>query len=614
MHEQQLPEAPQLASYLPEELIGRGGMGEVYRALDVRLGRPVALKVLAASAVEDEGSRERLLRESRLAASLDHPNVVPIYESGEQDGRLFIAMRYVPGQDLKAVLRREGALAPERAVAIADQLAAALDAAHRQGLVHRDVKPSNVLLDHQDGREHCYLADFGVTESASERGPADGQFLGTVAYVSPEQIRGDPVSGQADQYGLACLLFECLTGTVPYGSRSDVAAIFAHLEEPVPSAHERRAELPPAIDAVLARGMAKDPVVRFESCAAFVEAAAEALDLRQPPRRARSRLVPLLAGAVVLLAVAIGVVALISGREDEPPTPTGALVRVDPTTNEAVDRRGFRGHPGQLAVTPGGIWMADFRGGVLWRFEPGADRLERVTSNGEPRDLAAFGDKVYVGADGRFLSGVVSRYDAVTGIREDGIDLLACAMASGEGVLWAAGCPAVQRLSTDTGRLRKLVEVFLPFQSPSTVENSRVQFREMAVGAGSLWVLGDALDRRLWRLDRRSGHVLATIELGFAPTSVVVANGTVWITDGVADRLVPLDPDGNRLLDGIRVGRGASGLASGAGGVWVANTLDGTLSRVDPRARQVVATIDVGGAPRAVEVGAGSVWVTEHAF
>lgn len=258
--------------------------------------------------------------------------------------------------------------------------------------------------------------------------------------------------------------------------------------------------------------------------------------------------------------------------------------------------------------------MADFRGGVLWRFEPGADRLERVTSNGEPRDLAAFGDKVYVGADGRFLSGVVSRYDAVTGIREDGIDLLACAMASGEGVLWAAGCPAVQRLSTDTGRLRKLVEVFLPFESPSTVENSRVQFREMAVGAGSLWVLGDALDRRLWRLDRRSGRVLATIELGFAPTSVVVANGTVWITDGVADRLVPLDPDGNRLLDGIRVGRGASGLASGAGGVWVANTLDGTLSRVDPRARQVVATIDVGGAPRAVEVGAGSVWVTEHAF
>jgi hypothetical protein len=356
-----------------------------------------------------------------------------------------------------------------------------------------------------------------VTQSASDRGPADGQLFGTVAYVSPEQIRGDPVSGKADQYGLACLLFECLTGTVPYGSRSDVAVIFAHLEEPAPSAGERRPDLPAAIDAVLARGMAKDPVDRYESCAAYVEAVADALDLRQPAPRARSRIFPLLAGAVVVLALAIGVVILTTGGGDEPPTPTGALVRVDPTTNEAVARRGIRGHPGQLAVTPGGIWMADFRGGVLWRYEAGAGRLERVTSNGEPRDLAAFGDKVYVGADGRFLSGVVSRYDAVTGVREDGIDLLACAMASGQGVLWAAGCPAVQRLSTDTGRLRKLVEVFLPFQSPLTVENSRVQFREMAVGAGSLWVLGDALDRRMWRLDPRSGRVLATIDLGLRP-------------------------------------------------------------------------------------------------
>ena len=289
-------------------------------------------------------------------------------------------------------------------------------------------------------------------------------------------------------------------------------------------------------------------------------------------------------------------------------------MQVDPRTNETVLRQGVPGHPGQLAMTPGGLWMADFRGGVLWRYEPGADRLERVTSNGEPRDLAAVGDKVYVGADGRFLSGVISRYDAVTGVREDGIDLLACAMASGEGVLWAAGCPAVQRLSTDRGRLRKLVEVFLPFQSPGTVENSRVQFRELDVGAGSLWVLGDALDRRLWRLDRRSGRIQATIELGFAPTSVEVANGIVWITDAVRDRIVPLDPEDNEALAGIRVGRGPSGVAAGAGAVWVANTLDGSLSRVDPRTRRVVATIDVGGAPRGVAVGAGSVWVTEHEF
>ena len=264
--------------------------------------------------------------------------------------------------------------------------------------------------------------------------------------------------------------------------------------------------------------------------------------------------------------------------------------------------------------TPGGLWIADFRGGVLWRYEPASGRLERVTSNGEPRDLAAVGDKVYVGADGRFLSGVVSRYDARSGVREDGFDLLACAMASGEGVLWAAGCPFVQRLSTDNGPLRKLAEVFLPFRDPLTVESTRGQFRELAVGAGSLWTLGDALDRRMWRLDARSGEVEATIELGFGPTSAAVANERVWITDGVRDRVVPFDVTDGKPLEAVRVGRGPSGIAAGAGSIWVANTLDGTVSRIDPESRRVVANIDVGAAPRALTAGARGVWVTEYEF
>ncbi len=597
---------PDVAGYRIEELLGRGGMGEVHRALDVRLARPVALKLLAPSVASDE----RLLRESRLAAALDHPNVIPIYEAGERDGRLFIAMRYVAGGDLKALLRREGALAPARAVAIAGQVADALDAAHRRGLVHRDVKPSNVLLDDQDGREHCYLADFGLTQSAAERGPADGQFMGTIDYVSPEQIRGEQLDGRADQYGLACLLFECLTGTVPYRRRSDVAAIFAHLEEPVPAASDREAGLPAALDPVLARGMAKRPEERHESCGALVAAARAALGLGEAPRPARRRTLAL-GAAALLVAAAIAVAALGRGPA-APPAPSGSLARVDPRTNAVTARAPVAGHPGQLAVTPGGIWMADFRGGNLWRYEPAGGRLEKITSNGEPRDLAALGDKVYVAADGRFLSGIVSRYDAATGVREEGIDLLACAVASGEGVVWAAGCPLVQRLSTGDGRLRKLAEVFLPFQSPVTVETARVQFRELAVGGGSLWVLGDALDRRLWRLDARTGRVLATIPLGFPPTSAAVAAGAVWITDGFDDRVVPLDIATGRLLAPVGVGRGASGIAVGAGDVWVANTLDGTLSRLDPSTRRVVATIDVGGAPRGVAVGSGAVWVTTH--
>jgi serine/threonine protein kinase len=207
-------------------------MGEVYLARDTRLGRPVALKVLPERFALDERFRERLLRESRLAASLDHPNVVPVYDAGEADGRLFIAMRYVDGVDLKALLRDAAPLAPERVMNIADQLAEALDAAHQRGLVHRDVKPGNVLLAQQGDRDYAYLADFGLTQTPATAGPADGQFMGTVDYVAPEQIRGDVVDGRADQYALGCLLFECLTGSLPFRDRSEVAAIFAHLEEP----------------------------------------------------------------------------------------------------------------------------------------------------------------------------------------------------------------------------------------------------------------------------------------------------------------------------------------------------------------------------------------------
>src|SRR5262245_26056319 len=370
-------------------------MGEVFLVRDVGLGRPVALKVLAASVAEDERFRERLLRESRLAASLDHPNVIPIYEAGEEDGRLFIAMRYVPGGDLKAMLRREGALEPARAVALFEQIADALDAAHRHGLVHRDVKPSNVLLDRDGEREHCYLADFGLTQSASDRGPADGQLMGTVDYLSPEQIRGDEVDGRADQYGLACLMFKCLTGTVPYEQRSDLAALFAHLEEPVPRASERATDLPEEIDPVLAKGMAQSPDDRFESCAELVTAAREALGLAPAASRPRLRLLAMLAVLIVAAGAIAALVGSLGSGGEAAAAPSGTLTRVDPATNEVTGRTPVDGNPGQLAVSPGGIWMADFSSGVLWRYEPESGALERITSDGEPRDLAALGNKVY---------------------------------------------------------------------------------------------------------------------------------------------------------------------------------------------------------------------------
>jgi DNA-binding beta-propeller fold protein YncE len=520
-------------------------------------------------------------------------------------------MRYVAGTDLKALLRREGALAPPRAIAIAAQVADALDAAHRRGLVHRDVKPGNILLDHADGREHAYLADFGLTQSMSDRGSADGAFTGTVDYVAPEQIRGEAVDGRADQYGLACLLFECLTGTVPYRTASGVGVLFAHLEEPVPLVGDRRVELPADVDAVFARGLAKRAGDRFPTCTELVDAARGALGLDAPARAASRRAA---AVALVLALIAVAAAAYAALHDGAPPAaaPGGMLVRVDPRTDAVAGRTPVAGHPGNLVVTPGGVWMADFTEGVLWRQARPGGPVERVTSNGEPRDLAAVGGKVYVAADGKAFSGVVARYDAVTGIREDSIDQLTCAMASGEGVVWSAGCPAVQRLSTG-GKLRKLVETTLPYADPANAENTRAQFREMAVGDGSLWVLGDARDRRMWRLDARTGKVLATIPLAFPPRSVAVAAGAAWITDGLDDTIVPVDTRTNRPGTPLRVGRGAAGIAADGDSLWIADALDGALTRVDARRRRVVATVRVGGEPREVTVGEGLVWTAGDA-
>ena len=595
--------------------IGRGGMGEVYLARDTRLGRPVALKVLPERFALDERFRERLLRESRLAASLDHPNVVPVYDAGEADGRLFIAMRYVDGVDLKALLRDAAPLAPERVIDIAGQLAEALDAAHQRGLVHRDVKPGNVLLDQQGDRDHAYLADFGLTHSPSAAGPTDGQFMGTVDYVAPEQIRGDVVDGRADQYALGCLLFECLTGSLPFRDRSEVAAIFAHLQEPPPVASERREALPPAVDAVLARAMAKAPEHRFDSCRELVAAAHDALGLGALPRRRTRWLVPLLGLAVLASAVAAVALAVGRGGPASPTGPRGTLTQIDPRTNRVRSTTNVPGYPQAVAWTAGGIWVADFREGVLWRHDPSTGSLQRIASNGEPRDIAALGDQVYVAVDDNALTGSVARYDAASGERLDSLSPeLACALASGDGVVWAAGCPYADRLSTDARPLRLLHHVPLPYQPPYTASTIRVQFREMAVGAGSVWVLGDALDRRVWRLDLRRGTIQKTIALPFPPRSVVVANGAAWITDGLDDTVVPIDARSNRVLPAVAVGRGAAGVTATPGAVWVANVIDGTVSRIDPRSRRVVATVRVGGSPSEIDAGPDGVWVTSHAL
>ena len=216
------------AGYQIEELVGRGGMGVVYRATDLSLERPVALKLIAPELAENEHFRERFLREPRLAASLDHPNVIPIYEAGEHDGQLYLVMRYVEGSDLRTVLEREGKLSPERTLAILGQVAGALDAAHRRALVHRDVKPANVLLD-EDG--HVYLTDFGITKQLGGASTDTGRMVGTLDYLAPEQIRGDPVDARTDCYALACVLYECLAGKPPFRRETEAETMWAHMQE-----------------------------------------------------------------------------------------------------------------------------------------------------------------------------------------------------------------------------------------------------------------------------------------------------------------------------------------------------------------------------------------------
>jgi serine/threonine protein kinase len=216
------------AGYRVDSLVGRGGMGVVYLAMDLSLSRPVALKLIAPELAEDERFRARFLREPRLAASLDHPSVVPIYEAGERDGQLYLAMRFVEGSDLRSVLEEEGTIPPERALAVLGQIAGALDAAHRRGLVHRDVKPANVLVD-EDG--HAYLTDFGITKQVGGASTETGQNLGTLDYLAPEQIRGEGVDGRSDCYALACVLYECLSGVPPFRRETEAETLWAHMQE-----------------------------------------------------------------------------------------------------------------------------------------------------------------------------------------------------------------------------------------------------------------------------------------------------------------------------------------------------------------------------------------------
>ncbi len=601
-----------------EALIGRGGMGAVYRAEEEGLGRKVALKVIAPELAQDERFRERFLRESKIAASLDHPHVVPIYQAGEEEGLLFLAMRYVEGTDLAKLVAQEGALQPRRTVELLSQVAEALDAAHEKGLVHRDVKPSNVLIAGAAGREHCYLADFGLTKRTGSLSgmTAAGDIVGTLEYVAPEQITGDPLDERADVYSLGCVLYECLTGQSPFPRATDVALLWAHVhEEPVPPS-KARPELPKELDTVLARGLAKEPGRRYRSAGELVASARAALGIEAaPPRRrarswvlaqaavARSRWSAARVGAVVavvLIAIAAPAV-LLRGGDGSITAPPNSVALIDPATNLVVDSVSVGIRPGPVTAGEGSVWVGNLDDRTLSRIDPTTRTvLGNLSLEATPTGLAVGAGAVWI-ANG--LLGSVARVDpsvnAVTATIEDAAPRASGgSVAVGENAVWFASAAGV------VARIDPSTNMVVP---PTGVAGSLPS--AVATGFDTVWV-ANAGDNNVVRINPRTNGVVRMISVGGSPRGIAVGEGAIWVTSEADDLVFRIDAASSSVKTTIPVGDGPTGIAFGEGAVWVANSADGTVSRIDPERNEVIETIPVGNRPVGIAVGSGSVWVS----
>jgi hypothetical protein len=339
-----LSEGDEFARYRIERRLARGGMGVLYLAIEPGLERRVALKLIAPEAAADEVFRRRFAEESRIAASIEHPNVVPIYAAGEESGVAYIAMRYVSGSDLARRLVRTGRLPPPTAIAMAVQVGNGLDAIHAAGLVHRDVKPANVLLSGEEGAGHAYITDFGVARNVATRSglTQTGRFVGTLDYVAPEQISGEPVDARADVYALGCLLYKLLTGEVPFPKEGEAARLYAHLNEPPPAPSLYVPEVSMALDDVVLRALSKAPEDRYPSAGDLGRAAEAALRGERPELPERT----VATGEAATRTAAAIPTAVPAPTAGDEPTP-----RLEPTTARASRLSAFRLPKAAIAAT-----------------------------------------------------------------------------------------------------------------------------------------------------------------------------------------------------------------------------------------------------------------------
>ena len=575
----------EIAGYRIESVLARGGMGVVYIAEQASPRRKVALKLLAPELASDPGFRQRFIHESEAAASTEHPNIVPIYSSGESDGQLYIAMRYVEGTDLRALIDEEGPLPLERVTGIVSQVAAALDAAHARGLVHRDVKPSNVLLAQGSvGPDVAYLCDFGLIRRTEVRTGVTktGQFMGSVDYCAPEQIRGEAVDGRTDVYSLGCVAYECLTGEPPFRRDTEVASLYAHLNESPPAPSAKRPELPVGFD-VVTKAMAKDPEERYQTAGAFAgalrTAAGGVTAGRTIPAPVRRRRAPWIAAAAVIAVVALVAGVVVGTRGDgtkhEPTAPAApplnSVIEIDPDSGEILTTvTGISIHapclPVSAAVGEGGVWVL------------------------------AWPDVTDVNLRTGAIAGVIPLTFA-GGLGDSDIDV-------GGRTVWATSGLSLDRINPATGEHLKPVRV-------TTVAGVPVGWTGVSVGEGAVWAT--TLQNQLVQIEPATARVLKTLLLPASTDGVAAGEDGIWVLDKLAGVVLHVDPASGDVVREIPLGGDLLRVVAGEGSVWVLDSGAGVLTPIDPDTGTPDSSIRVGQAPSDLAIGSGTVWVADRA-